>query len=83
MSPFAKALHDYRIRVGLTLRNFCKTVECDASYWSMLERGYAPAPEEEYFYLKIKALLRLTDEEYQNLLILKKDHQWQEEPPFF
>lgn len=55
----------------------------DSAYWSALERGHAPAPQEIEFYKKLQKVLKLSPEEYQTLLILKEAHQWTPEPPFF
>lgn len=82
-SEFSNFLHDRRIAQELTLRAFCLASGASSVYWSSLERGHAPAPVETHFYKKIKNILKLTEEEYTQLLKLKDSHTWTPEPPFF
>jgi transcriptional regulator with XRE-family HTH domain len=82
-SEFSDFLHSKRIDRGFTLRDFCRKTGANSVYWSALERGHAPAPIEEEFYLKIKKLLNLSDEDFNNLLKLKETHSWTPEPKLF
>ncbi len=76
-------LYSYRIKNNITLRDFCKEFKINAAYWSSFERGYAPAPAEDYFYLLIKEKFHLSHEDFLLILKLRKSHYWNEEPPFF
>lgn len=80
---FNNLLEFYRKRANMTLRVFCQESGANSSYWSALERGHAPPPSEEYFYLKIKKILNLSEEEFNQLLLLKKSYIWVEEDDLF
>jgi transcriptional regulator with XRE-family HTH domain len=76
-------LRQKRLDQELTLRSFCLAAGCDSAYWSALERGHAPAPQELEFYKRLIKILSLSPTEYELLLTLKETHQWTPEPPFF
>lgn len=82
-SEFSQFLENKRRSQELTLRSFCMASGANASYWSALERGHAPAPTELSFYKKIKEILKLTESEFELLLKLKETHTWTEEPKFW
>ena len=44
---FGKFIKERRIEKGLTLREFCKLIEVDASNWSKIERGLLSPPKSE------------------------------------
>jgi hypothetical protein len=80
---FSEFLHQKRRDQELTLRAFCLATGADSAYWSALERGHAPAPQEAEFYQKLKTVLKLNPQDYQTLLTLKESHQWTPEPRWF
>jgi len=47
MLSFGDFIKSHRLKLGLTLREFCKTYGHDPSNWSKLERGVIPPPADE------------------------------------
>lgn len=80
---FNEFLRQKRQDQELTLRAFCLASGADSAYWSALERGHAPAPQEAEFYKKLTEILKLSDQEVEILLKLKETHQWTPEPKWF
>lgn len=80
---FNNLLEFYRKRANMTLRVFCQESGANSSYWSALERGHAPPPSEQYFYLNLKKILNLSEEELTQLLVLKESYNWVEEDDLF
>ncbi len=56
---FGKFIKERRIEKGLTLREFCKLIEVDASNWSKIERGMLSPPRSEYKLRKIAEILEI------------------------
>ena len=44
---FGEFIKERRINKGISLREFCKRTEIDASNWSKVERGLLPPPQDE------------------------------------
>ncbi|MEJ2673009.1 MAG: helix-turn-helix transcriptional regulator [Deltaproteobacteria bacterium] len=57
---FGKFIKERRIKKGLTLREFCKLIEVDASNWSKIERGLLAPPRSEYKLRQIAEILEIT-----------------------
>jgi transcriptional regulator with XRE-family HTH domain len=58
-SSFAIFIREKRITVGLTLREFCRLVNFDASNWSKVERGLATPPQSKTFIDRIATILKI------------------------
>ena len=56
---FGKFIKERRIHKGLTLREFCKLIEVDASNWSKIERGLLAPPKSDYKLKKIAEILQI------------------------
>lgn len=56
---FGKFIKERRIKKGLTLREFCKLIEVDASNWSKIERGLLAPPKSEYKLKQIAEILEI------------------------
>jgi transcriptional regulator with XRE-family HTH domain len=56
---FGKFIKERRIKKGLTLREFCKLIEVDASNWSKIERGLLFPPKSDYKLKKIAEILEI------------------------
>jgi transcriptional regulator with XRE-family HTH domain len=56
---FGKFIKERRIKKGLTLREFCKLIEVDASNWSKIERGLLSPPKSDYKLKKIAEILEI------------------------
>jgi transcriptional regulator with XRE-family HTH domain len=56
---FGKFIKERRIEKGLTLREFCKLIEVDASNWSKIERGLLAPPKSEYKMKQIAEVLEI------------------------
>jgi transcriptional regulator with XRE-family HTH domain len=54
---FGEFIKENRIEKGLSLREFCKRIEVDASNWSKIERGLLAPPQEEEKLKKIAQVL--------------------------
>ncbi|MGO8762560.1 MAG: helix-turn-helix domain-containing protein [Desulfobaccales bacterium] len=54
---FGKFIKERRIKKGLTLREFCRLIEIDASNWSKIERGLLAPPRSEYKLKQIAEIL--------------------------
>jgi transcriptional regulator with XRE-family HTH domain len=65
---FGEFIKNNRLNKGLTLREFCKLIEVDASNWSKVERGLLAPPQED------KKLKRIAEV----LGIKPKSTLWQE-----
>ena len=71
-SSFAIFIREKRISVGLTLREFCRLVDFDASNWSKIERGLFMPPQSKNMLDKIASALKISKggEEYKEMLDL-------------
>lgn len=67
---FGTKIKDLRIRAQMTLRNFAKRLDIDASNWSKIERGIIPPPAPETLIERITPILNLSAAESQELLDL-------------
>jgi transcriptional regulator with XRE-family HTH domain len=54
---FGEFIKERRINKGISLREFCKRVEIDASNWSKVERGLLAPPQDEERLRKIARVL--------------------------
>ena len=54
---FGEFIRERRINKGITLREFCKLIETDASNWSKVERGLLSPPQDEEKLKKIAHVL--------------------------
>ena len=54
---FGEFIKERRIDKGITLREFCKLIETDASNWSKVERGLLSPPQDEGKLTKIAHVL--------------------------
>jgi transcriptional regulator with XRE-family HTH domain len=54
---FGELIKERRINKGISLREFCKRVEIDASNWSKVERGLLAPPQDEERLRKIARAL--------------------------
>lgn len=65
-----------RIKKMLPLRAFLIKTKICSDYLRSLEKETAPfAPKESSFYFLIKRALELTEEEYEEMLILKENYK--------
>jgi transcriptional regulator with XRE-family HTH domain len=55
---FGEFIKERRITKSISLREFCKRIEMDASNWSKVERGLLPPPQDEE---KLRKIARLLD----------------------
>jgi transcriptional regulator with XRE-family HTH domain len=55
---FGEFIKERRISKDISLREFCKRIEIDASNWSKVERGLLAPPQDED---KLKKIARLLD----------------------
>ena len=62
MGQFGSLLKNHRLRLGKTLREFCKTNGFDAGNYSKIERGIFPPPKEIDKYAEALVLERGGDE---------------------
>jgi len=56
---FGEFIKERRIDKGLTLREFCKLIEIDASNWSKIERGLLAPPKNDEKLIKIAEALEI------------------------
>ena len=56
---FGKFIKERRIKKGLTLREFCKLIEVDASNWSKIERGLLAPPKSDDKLKKVAEVLEI------------------------
>jgi len=56
---FGEFLKERRIDKGISLREFCKRIETDASNWSKVERGLLAPPQDEEKLRKIAQVLNI------------------------
>jgi len=54
---FGEFIKERRINKGITLREFCRLIETDASNWSKVERGLLSPPQDEEKLKKIAHVL--------------------------
>ena len=54
---FGEFIRERRIAKSISLREFCKRIEMDASNWSKVERGLLAAPQDEEKLRKIALVL--------------------------
>jgi transcriptional regulator with XRE-family HTH domain len=55
---FGEFVKERRIKKGISLREFCKLLEVDASNWSKVERGLLSPPQDEE---KLRRIAKLLD----------------------
>lgn len=55
---FGEFIKERRINKGISLREFCKRIEIDASNWSKVERGLLAPPQDEE---KLRKIARVLD----------------------
>lgn len=55
---FGEFIKEKRINKGISLREFCKRLEMDASNWSKIERGLLAPPQDEQ---RLKEIARALD----------------------
>jgi transcriptional regulator with XRE-family HTH domain len=55
---FGEFIKERRIAKGISLREFCKRIEIDASNWSKVERGLLAPPQDEE---KLRTIARKLD----------------------
>jgi transcriptional regulator with XRE-family HTH domain len=58
---FGEFIKKLRSEKRLSLRDFCVSVDCDASNWSKIERGLMSPPQDEGFLTRIGVILGLSD----------------------
>jgi transcriptional regulator with XRE-family HTH domain len=58
---YGEFIKQRRIDKGITLREFCKLIEVDASNWSKIERGLLAPPQDEEKLKKIAETLNIED----------------------
>jgi len=56
---FGEFIKERRIGKGLTLREFCKLIEIDASNWSKIERGLLAPPKDDEKFKRIAEVLEI------------------------
>jgi len=56
---FGEFIKERRINNGISLREFCKRIEVDASNWSKIERGLLGPPQDEKKLKKIAEVLKI------------------------
>jgi transcriptional regulator with XRE-family HTH domain len=56
---FGEFIKEKRIAKGISLREFCKRMEMDASNWSKVERGLLAPPQDEEKLRKIARVLNM------------------------
>ncbi len=56
---FGEFIKEKRIEKGISLREFCKRMEIDASNWSKVERGLLAPPQDEEKLKKIAQVLNI------------------------
>ncbi len=66
---FGELVKNLRMEHDLTLREFCRRLNCDPSNWSKIERGLASPPQENETLLKIAEIFKLEikSEKFQEL----------------
>jgi transcriptional regulator with XRE-family HTH domain len=62
---FGEFIKERRIAKGISLREFCKRLEMDASNWSKIERGLLAPPQDEG---KLKEIARALDIKFDSAL---------------
>lgn len=69
---FGAFVKEVRIKAGLTLRAFCKSMNIDPGNWSKIERGMLPPPKSRRVLNAVAEALRLAEgsEEWHALLDL-------------
>jgi transcriptional regulator with XRE-family HTH domain len=68
MMMFGDFIKEKRINKGITLREFCRLLELDASNWSKIERGVISPPQDEE---KLKQIAKV-------LGVSLKSAEWEE-----
>jgi transcriptional regulator with XRE-family HTH domain len=58
---FGGFIKDSRVKRGVTLREFCRLLEWDASNWSKIERGVLPPPRSSKVLKKIAEALSFAE----------------------
>jgi transcriptional regulator with XRE-family HTH domain len=59
IAMFGEFIKERRIEKGISLREFCKRTEIDASNWSKVERGILAPPQDEEKLRKIAQVLNI------------------------
>ena len=62
---FGEFIKERRIAKGISLREFCKRLEIDASNWSKVERGVLAPPQDEE---RLKDIARALDIKFRSAL---------------
>jgi transcriptional regulator with XRE-family HTH domain len=62
---FGEFIKERRIAKGISLREFCKRLEMDASNWSKIERGLLAPPQDEK---RLKEIARALDIKFRSAL---------------
>ena len=60
MNKFGEFVKAKRIEKRISLREFCRRIDYDASNWSKIEREFATPPKDEQIIEKIAEVLQLT-----------------------
>ncbi len=59
---FGEFIKEKRLEIGLSLREFCRQLDEDASNWSKVERGMLSPPKDENKLVRIADILRIERE---------------------
>lgn len=72
METFGEFVKSKRSNKRISLREFCRQIQFDASNWSKIERGILPPPKDEKILIGIAGVLGLKngDEDYATLFDL-------------
>ena len=62
---FGEFIKERRIKKGISLREFCKRLEIDASNWSKVERGLLAPPQDQE---KLKKIAQVLDIKFRSAL---------------
>jgi transcriptional regulator with XRE-family HTH domain len=71
-ASFANFVREKRVSAGLTLREFCRSINFDASNWSKVERGLSTPPQSRSVLDNIASVLGIKkdSEQYKELFDL-------------
>ncbi|MEQ9218902.1 MAG: hypothetical protein RLO17_12720 [Cyclobacteriaceae bacterium] len=67
MKTLGESIKELRVSKEVSLRKFCMAIDQDPSNWSKVERGLIESPKNDELLQKIKTVLELNDEQYQEL----------------
>ena len=71
---FGEFIKQERIKSGLSLREFCRRISCDASNWSKIERGKLTPPQDEETLKLIASVLNIDTDPVQWQDLTDKAH---------